>query len=132
LGTISALFTSFYSFRLLFFTFINNPHSSINNYRYSAESPLAMSLPLFILAIGSIFIGYLAKDLFIGPGSSFFTHSIFVLPQHVTLISAEFLSPLIKQIPVISSLFGATLAIFIYSKSRNIKHRDLYIFLSNK
>jgi NADH-ubiquinone oxidoreductase chain 5 len=24
------------------------------------------------------------------------------------------------------------LAIFIYSKSRNIKHRDLYIFLSNK
>ncbi len=132
LGTISALFTSFYSFRLLFQTFINNPQSSQTNLSYASESSLAMSLPLFILSIGSIFVGYLGKDIFIGPGSSFFNHSILVLPNHITLINAEFLSPLIKFIPVIASIFGALLSIFIYSKSRNINNRSVYIFLSNK
>jgi len=79
-----------------------------------------MSLPLFILAIGSIFVGYLGKDIFIGPGSSFFTHSIFVLPNHITLINAEFLHPFIKQIPVLASILGATVSIIVYSKSRII------------
>ena len=32
------------------------------------ESPLVMLLPLFILAIGAIFAGFLFKDLFIGHG----------------------------------------------------------------
>jgi NADH-ubiquinone oxidoreductase chain 5 len=132
LGTVSALFTSFYSFRLLFQTFINNPHSSQTNLKYAGESSLVMSLPLFILAIGSIFVGYIGKDAFIGPGSAFFNHSIYVLPNHVTLINAEFLSPLIKFIPVIASIFGALLSVFIYSKSRNINNRSVYIFLSNK
>ena len=132
LGTISALFTSFYSFRLLFQTFVNNPQSSLINYKYSAESNINMSLPLFILSIGSIFVGYLAKDIFIGPGSSFFSQSIYVLPNHITLINAEFLSPIIKIIPVVFSIFGAILSIIIYSKSRDINNRTIHIFLSNK
>ena len=132
LGTVSALFTSFYSFRLLFQTFLNNPQSSLNNIKYSGESPWVISLPLFILSIGSIFLGYIAKDMFIGPGSSFFAHSIFVNSNHITLINAEFLSPLIKFIPVIASIFGAFISIIIYSKSRDINNRSIYIFLSNK
>jgi hypothetical protein len=70
--------------------------------------------------------------MFIGPGSSFFTHSIFVNSNHITLINAEFLSPLIKFIPVIASIFGALISIIIYSKSRDINNRSIYIFLSNK
>jgi len=132
LGTISALFTSFYSFRLLFKTFISNPQSSLNNFKFSAESDLAMSLPLFLLAIGSIFVGYIGKDIFVGVGSSFFTHSIFVLPNHITLINAEFLSPFIKIIPVVSSIIGALLAIIIFSKPKVIDFKKIYIFLSNK
>jgi len=89
-------------------------------------------LPLFILSIGSIFLGYIAKDMFIGPGSSFFTHSIFVNSSHITLINAEFLSPLIKIVPVVASILGALVSIIIYSKSRNINNRSVYIFLSNK
>jgi len=91
-----------------------------------------MSVPLFILAIGSIFVGYIGKDMFIGPGSSFFAHSILVKPEHITLINAEFLSPLIKFIPVIASIFGAFISIIIYSKSRDINLKNFYIFLSNK
>jgi len=132
LGTVSALFTSFYSLRLLFQTFINNPHSNQVNLKHAAESPISMSLPLFILAIGSIFVGYLGKDMFIGMGSSFFAQSIFVLNDHITLINAEFLNPFIKLIPVIASIFGALLSVIIYSKSRNFYNRSIFIFLSNK
>lgn len=91
-----------------------------------------MSLPLLVLGLGSIFVGYICKDMFIGVGSSFFNNSIFVLFNHVTLINAEFLPPFLKLIPVIGSLIGAFLSIFIYSKSRNFQFRNFYIFLSNK
>ena len=37
-----------------------------------------MSLPLFILAIGAIFVGYLGRDAIIGVGSEFFVHAIYV------------------------------------------------------
>jgi NADH-ubiquinone oxidoreductase chain 5 len=74
-----------------------------------------MSLPLFILSIGSIFIGFLFKDMFIGMGSTFFGNSIFVL--NVNLIEAEFLDPIIKFTPVIFSISAALLSIYIYHVS---------------
>jgi len=36
------------------------------------ESPLVMLIPLFVLAIGAIFAGFLFKDLFIGQVSKMF------------------------------------------------------------
>ena len=99
-----------------------------------------MSLPLLILSFGSIFVGYLLKDMFIGAGTNFFGASIFVMPEHLSIINAEFLPPFIKLIPVIFSLFGAFLAIYLYTfmpnflvnlKLSNIG-REFYIFLSNR
>jgi NADH-ubiquinone oxidoreductase chain 5 len=55
-----------------------------------------MTLPLFILSIGSIFIGYIFKDMMIGAGTRYYGNSIFVLPGNESIIEAEFLSPLIK------------------------------------
>ena len=53
------------------------------------ESPLVMLLPLFVLAIGAIFAGFLFKDLFIGHsgGNSFWGDSI------------KFLNPLSTEHP---------------------------------
>jgi NADH-ubiquinone oxidoreductase chain 5 len=47
-----------------------------------------MAVPLFILSLGSIFSGYILKDMFIGVGSTFFGTSIFT--QEVYIIEAEF------------------------------------------
>jgi len=99
-----------------------------------------MSLPLIILSFGSIFVGYILKDMYIGAGSNFFGAAIFVKPENLSIINAEFLPPLIKLIPVIFSLFGALLAIVLYTKFPqklvNLKlskiGKDFYIFLSNK
>lgn len=73
-----------------------------------------MMVPLVILGFGSIFVGYLMKDLVIGMGTTGLGDSVFVLPNHVTLINAEFLSPLTKFIPVILSMTGAILSVVIY------------------
>ena len=36
-----------------------------------------MSIPLIILALGSIFIGYITKDMLIGLGTNFWNNSIY-------------------------------------------------------
>jgi len=97
-----------------------------------------MSIPLIILTLGSLFVAYIFKDMIIGVGTSFFASSIFVLPQHISIIEAEFLPPFIKFIPVLLSLFGAILAMVLYTSFTNeltslkLKLKDVYIFLSNK
>lgn len=115
LGTISAFFTAFYSFRLIYLTFITDTNAPQKHFVNAHESPIKMWIPLFVLSIGSIFVGYLFKDMFIGMGTTFFGNSIFVLD--VNLIEAEFLSPFIKFTPVIFSLFGALLSVYLYHLS---------------
>jgi len=55
-----------------------------------------MSLPLLVLAFGAIFVGYLGRDMIIGAGSDFFKHVIFVLPEHLNVLEAEFISTTVK------------------------------------
>jgi NADH-quinone oxidoreductase subunit L len=49
-------------------TFININNSNIDIIKHAHESPLIMLIPLLLLCIGSIFVGFFAKDLFIGMG----------------------------------------------------------------
>jgi len=54
-------------------------------------------MPLLILGLGSIFFGYITRDMIIGLGTSFFGNAIFVLPKNAgTAIDAEFISTFIK------------------------------------
>ena len=78
-----------------------------------------MSLPLIILAIFSIFFGYIAKDLFIGLGSGFFMdNSLFIHPMHETMLDTEFAVPvLFKLLPLVFtvslSFFAVVLSEFL-------------------
>nr|YP_009317595.1 NADH dehydrogenase subunit 5 [Pterocladiella media]AOX49047.1 NADH dehydrogenase subunit 5 [Pterocladiella media] len=113
LGSLSVLFTAFYSFRLIYLAFLNNSNSSKKILTGVHESNLLMLIPLIILAIGSIFIGYLTKDFFIGFGTSFWNSSIFILPYNANFIEAEFLEVQIKWLPFLLSAFGVILATII-------------------
>ena len=74
-----------------------------------------MAIPLGILSIFSIFFGYFTKDLFVGIGTNFWGNSIFVHPNHLALIEAEFsLSPLVKLFAIIGSIIVAILCIILY------------------
>ena len=70
IGIITAIFTSIYSWRLIFLTF----HGSFNNKRLNIkdlhESPLVMLIPLFLLSVGALFSGMFFKEIFIGAESS--------------------------------------------------------------
>jgi NADH-ubiquinone oxidoreductase chain 5 len=141
LGTISAVFTAFYSLRLLALTFLTYPNGPRINYLGTHEAPLIMAVPLVLLAIMSIFFGYVTKDLFIGVGTNFWGNSLFVHPNHVSLIEAEFAIPTFyKLLPLMGSLFGGGLALVLYhlfplftiSLTENTLGRTLYRFLNQK
>ena len=136
IGILTALFTSIYSWRLIFKTF----HGSYNNKKIKIEemheSPLVMLVPLVILAIGAIFSGFLFKDLFIGHGdyTSFWGDSI------------KFLSPLSSEHPPLwfilltptLVLISIPIAYYLFVKNKELPNqfaqlnKPLYNFLVNK
>jgi NADH-ubiquinone oxidoreductase chain 5 len=140
LGTLSAFFTAFYSFRLLYLTFLSNPNGPKNVIAHAHDAPIRMAFPLVVLAFGSIFIGYLTKDMIIGVGTQFWGAALFILPSNMTLLEAEFIPHSIKLIPVIFSMTGATSAYLLYSFSTrqlysfkvSLLGRRLYTFLNRK
>lgn len=114
LGTMAAFCTAFYSMRLLYLTFLTQSNSYQKTLKVAHESPFFMSFPLGILAVSSIFVGYISKDLFIGLGTNFWNNAIFIDPLHVTYIDAEFLPTIVKLFPVVCSLLGFSLAFTSY------------------
>ncbi len=141
LGSITAGLTAFYSFRLINLVFLTIPNGPKKSYLNSHEANLAVIFPLLILSLFSIFFGYLLSDLFVGIGSNFFGNSLFVHPNNISIIEAEFsIFIWIKLLPAIFSISGAVLAIFIYNKSPNLiinltqtsLGKKIYTFLNNK
>ena len=141
LGTITAGITAFYSFRLISLVFLTVPNGPKFNYLHSHESNLAIIIPLFILALFSILFGFVFSDLFVGVGSDFFGNSLFIHPNNISIIEAEFsLNLIIKLLPVILSLIGSVLAIYLYHNNPefinqltdNSISRKIYGFLNGK
>jgi NADH-ubiquinone oxidoreductase chain 5 len=114
-STIAAMFTTLYSVKVLYLTFLTNPNGPIVNYKHAHEGDIFMSMPLIILAIFSIFFGYITKDIFIGLGSNFFAdNSIFIHPSHEIMIDTEFAVPVIfKILPLILTVALSTISIII-------------------
>ena len=113
ISTIGAMFTTLYSVKVLYLTFLTNPNGPLINYKQAHEGDIFMSLPLIILAIFSIFFGYITKDIFIGLGSSFFVdNSLFIHPSHEIMLDTEFAVPtLFKILPLIFTVSLSILAI---------------------
>jgi proton-translocating NADH-quinone oxidoreductase chain L len=122
LGTIGAFFTAFYSTRLLFFAFLTETNAYKNIIKNAHDVPFEMGLPLGLLAFGSIFLGYLSKDMFVGLGSDFWNNSIYINPVNNHMIDSEFLSTFFKLLPVILSFLGLFGAFYVYF----FKFRFLY------
>ena len=136
IAVIGAIFTTLYSVKVIYLTFITNPNGSINYYKNAHEGDIFLSLPLVVLAIFSIYFGYITKDIYIGLGSGFFIdNSIFIHPMHEILINTEFGVPtLFKLIPFILTVVFSILAViypeFMGNIITNFKFTKLgyYIF----
>ena len=94
IASIGAMFTTLYSVKVLYLTFLSNPNGPIVNYKQAHaahDGDIYMSLPLIILAVFSIFFGYITKDIFIGLGSDFFSdNGLFIHPKHEIMLDTEF------------------------------------------
>ena len=140
LGILAAFFTAFYSMRSLYLTFFSSPRGFKKIIESVHEVPRSMGVPLVLLFFGSIFFGYLVKDIFIGFGSSFFGNAIFSHPTHFITSDAEFLPLKIKLIPLFFSILGILIGVFIYFFYNNFFFflklsffgRLLYTFLNKK
>src|ERR1700710_1022410 len=113
IATIGAMFTTLYSVKVLYLTFFTNPNGPAISYKHAHEGDIFMSLPLIILAIFSIFFGYITKDIFIGLGSDFFAdNSLFIHPTHEIMLDTEFAVPtFFKLLPLIFTISLSILAI---------------------
>lgn len=120
LGLISAFFTSFYSFRLLYLTFWTDTNGFKRVILNAHESSLLMCISLFVLSLGSIFIGYITKDMFIGLGTNFWSTAIFNLSENIVSLNGEFMPYHIKLLPLYFSFLGSFFIIY-----------NNYLFLNN-
>ena len=117
LGIIAAFMTAFYSWRLLFMTFHGKSRADEQTLSRVHESPLVMTLPLAILAIGALFSGVGLSYYFVGDGmDAFWNGTISILPHHQALENAHHVPLWVKLLPIVVSVIGIFLAWIFYVK----------------
>ena len=71
IGYITAVMTAFYMFRLIYLTFISKPRMSHDVEHHIHESPTSMTMPLVVLAVMSLFAGFLGWPHSLGGSDRF-------------------------------------------------------------
>jgi NADH-ubiquinone oxidoreductase chain 5 len=122
IAIIGAMFTTLYSAKILYLTFITNPNASLINYKYAGEGNMFLNLPLITLALFSIFFGFLTKDIFVGLSTNFFLdNSLFIHPNHEIILDTEFSVPIMfKLLPFIFSITLSIFSVVIYEFFPNL------------
>ena len=115
IATIGAMFTTLYSAKVLYLTFLSNPAGPAVNYKHAHEGDMFLETPLIILAIFSIVFGFFTKDIFIGLGSGFFSdNSLFIHPNHEIMLDTEFAVPILfKLLPFVITVLLSIFSIII-------------------
>jgi NADH-quinone oxidoreductase subunit L len=91
IGYITALMTAFYMFRLIYLTFYGKPRMSHEIEHHIHESPASMTMPLVVLAVMSLFAGFLGWPHSLGGSDRFarFLDPVFAREAHVLRAEGE-------------------------------------------
>ena len=96
-------------------TFHGESRVAENVFHHAYESPRVMTVPLAILAIGSIFSGMLLSDFFIGEKQEIFWHYAIVLTNE-----NNFHMPFVQTLIIKSSVsLGVIIAALLYFYKTN-------------
>jgi NADH-quinone oxidoreductase subunit L len=135
-GIFTAFLTAIYSWRLIFKTF----HGQYNNEQIKIdkihESSFLMLIPLVILSVGSVFAGFIFKDLFIDHYNTFnfWKESI----KFLNPLSLEHPPLVIILITPILVILSIPLSYYLFVKNKNIltiivdSNKSIYNFFLNK
>jgi len=103
------------------------------------EAPKVMMVPLIILALGAVLVGFIGFDAFVGEGrEAFWAGSIFVLPDRDVIEGAHHAPFWVAQLPLVVGLAGIFLAWMFYIRRPDLpsiladKFRALYELSLNK
>lgn len=148
LTLFAACLTSFYSWRLIFMTFHGRPRASPDTMSHVHESPNVMLIPLYLLAIGAIFAGFVYAPSFIGEHHEaghldshylhFWDNALYLGSTNTILENFHYVPTWVKSAPFVMMIIGFALAWQFYIKSPYLpqelarQHPGLYKFLLNK
>lgn len=143
-GAVAAGMTSFYMFRMMFLTFYGKSRMTHEVEHHVHESPASMTLPLQVLAVGSVVAGWLGIPHVIGHlvhvGNAFehFLEPVFEHPVKIGSHGQESLEWLLMGVSVAIALAGLMVARQFYlanpvlpEKLMN-RFRGVYTTLLNK
>lgn len=111
--SVGAMVTALYTFRSFFMTFHGKPRMDAHTLSHVHESPWVVWLPLVLLAIPSVIVGYVLYMPMLYNTPSVLSQSIVVLPTHNVLaeMAHEVVSPWHSMLHAVDSwVFWATLA----------------------
>ncbi len=136
---IAAFMTSFYSWRLMFMTFYGRTRADHHTYEHAHESPYVMLVPLFVLAAGAIFAGFVFKGMFVGDGyKEFWGKAIFEAQSNHIMHALHEVPAWVVMSPFFAMLGGFALSYVYYIHAPWLPEatanafRPLYLFLLNK
>lgn len=136
---IAAMFTSFYSWRLIFLTFFGKPRASADVMHHVHESPQVMLVPLYVLAVGALFAGVIFKEFFYGHEYDvFWKGALFTGAENHLVHEFHNVPAWVALSPFVAMIIGFVTAWYMYIKSPATprvlaqQHRVLYEFLLNK
>ena len=137
--------TALYSFRLVYLTFHGKERMDNHTREHLKESPWVVTLPLVLLAIPSVFIGWLTIEPILFGG--FLNDAIHVNPANDVVAhigeyefhgAANFVLHGMTQLPFFLALAGFALATYIYTKKISVAENakktfaPIYNVLMNK
>jgi NADH-quinone oxidoreductase subunit L len=138
LGTIAALLTAFYSWRLIFLTFHGTFRGTAEQEKHLHESPRVITVPLIFLAVGAVAAGWVGiPPLFVEHGDKIgeFLGPVLGHPSgHGTHSEESF----VMGASIAVAVIGWLIAIFMYIKKTDLPEkiaslfRPIYNLLFNK
>nr|YP_008474959.1 NADH dehydrogenase subunit 5 [Barnettozyma californica]AGS44230.1 NADH dehydrogenase subunit 5 [Barnettozyma californica] len=123
LVVLSSFLTNIYILKLIYYSFINIPQ--LNKYIYNNINELHWLniLCMIILTLGSLFLGYILNDIYLGQGNNIL--GLFINPNNLSLIDTHFaINNYFKWIPLINIFISIFIIIFIYE----FNYKFIYIF----
>ena len=136
---IAAFFTAFYSWRLMFVVFHGKSRASRETLARVHDSPPVMLVPLYVLAAGALFAGWLFKDAFIGEkAAEFWGKAIYLAADNDVMEAMHHVPGWVKAAPFVMMVGGLALAFLFYIVAPSLPEalarafRPVYLFLLNK
>ncbi|MBW7922766.1 MAG: NADH-quinone oxidoreductase subunit L [Rubellimicrobium sp.] len=136
---IAAAMTSFYSWRLMFMTFWGRQRGDAHAHDHAKESPLSMTVPLVVLAVGAAVAGMIWYGDFFGDVARVAGFFGAALPDGESVLEAAHHVPgWVKVSPFVAMVVGLLLAVWMYLIHTDVPAklvaagRPFYLFLLNK